>query len=183
MWHSPFKLYLYPVNAIERTEELLDPANIIETLRKIDFIGAKLSQNRYATGSKFVSLLTFMGCSPNIELEPQEKTPFCYIELITEENMKFFAGINIKAASCPECKAKITTIDKPSDAFLYCDYCKKALKKSRLNWRKTAFIAQYCIAVGNIYESEAIPNDQLLSALETVSQPKWKYAYIREAEG
>ncbi len=176
MWHSPYKLYLYP----ENRKPSVDFSSILLTLKDLDFIDSNIAERRYATGNNFISLLTFMGCSPNIELEPQADKPFCYIEINTDEKEKFYSGINIKAAVCPECKTKITHISNPADEKLHCPDCSNEFQISALNWRKTAFIAQSCIVVGNIYESEAIPNDQLLDALEKVSHSKWKYAYIRE---
>ncbi|GAA0425042.1 hypothetical protein GCM10009133_36970 [Cocleimonas flava] len=184
MWHSPYKLYLYPETIKQSTDEnekaIGDFSSISKTLKELDFIGTKQGERRYTTGKNFVSLLTFMGCSPNIELEPQENKPYCYIEIIIEKEAKFFSGINIKAATCPECKAKITDIANPAVENSVCTNCKKTFKTNRLNWRKTAFIAQYCIVIGNIYESEAIPNDQLLDALKATSLTEWRYAYIRE---
>ncbi len=177
MWHSPFKLYLYPKD----TKTSIEPSTVLQTIEDLGFIDRKIEKTRYSTGDNFVSLLTFMGCSPNIELEPQQDKPFCYIEINTNEKEKFYSGINIKAAVCPECKTRITHISNPTDEKTHCPDCNSEIQTNSLNWRKTAFIAQSCIAIGNIYESEAIPNDKLLDALETVGKSKWKYAYIREA--
>ena len=91
MWYSPYKLYLYP----ENTQVKIVPSSIVETLGKLDLIDREIEINRYATGDNFVSLLTFMGCSPNIELEPQQDKPFCYIEINLGKKEKFYSGINI----------------------------------------------------------------------------------------
>jgi len=149
-------------------------------LKELDFIDSKIRDKRYATGDNFVSLLTFMGCSPNIELEPQEDKPYCYIEINTNEKETFYSGTNLKAAVCPECKTKITQIPDATGEIVLCSNCNNDIQLRALNWRKTAFIAKSFVAIGNIYESEAIPNDQLLDALEEVSKSKWKYAYIRD---
>ena len=178
MWHSPFKLYLYP----ENSKSSIEFSSILQTLKDLEFIDSNIAEKRYATGDYFVSLITFMGCSPNIELEPQEDKPYCYIEINAGEKEKFYSGINLKAAVCPRCKTQITHISNPADEKSHCPNCNSELQTSALNWRRTAFIAKSCIAIGNIYESEAIPNDQLLDALEKVSQSRWKYAYIREAK-
>ena len=64
VWHSPFKLYLYPDNPkLEIDYKLLET-----TLEKQQFIGTEISKGRYGTGANFLSLLTFMGCSPDIEI-------------------------------------------------------------------------------------------------------------------
>lgn len=77
VWHSEFKLYLYP----EDPQFKINQKNVILLLHKLEFTGSKLSSIRYSTGDNFVSLLTFLGCSPNIELESQDDKPYCYIEI------------------------------------------------------------------------------------------------------
>ena len=168
MWHSEFKLYLYP----ENPQSQINQEKVILLLHKLELIGVKLSPERHATGNNFVSLLTFMGCSPNIELEPQEDKPYCYIEFESVQKQMFISGINTKYPKCPHCKEKLTE--------LICASCNKVIEASKLNWRKSAFVAKSWITIGNIYELEAIPSDQLLDALEAETDIKWKYAYIRE---
>jgi hypothetical protein len=178
VWHSPFKLYLYP----ESRFVIVDTKELKEQLKSQQFIGTKISKNRYSTGDKFLSLLTFMGCSPDIELEPQDDKPFCYIEIESSESTRFISGVNTKPAPCPKCRSAIKTIPKPDDGILRCPYCDFLIEVSKLNWRKSALLANSCIVIGNIYELEAVPNDELLLSLENLTSIKWKAAYIREKE-
>ncbi|MEE9310041.1 MAG: hypothetical protein V3U64_03395 [Cocleimonas sp.] len=168
MWHSDFKLYLYP----DKPDFQFDLITLEALLKKLELTGASLAKNRYAVGGSFLSLLTFMGCSPDIELEPQDDKPFCYIEIDSHENAQFISGKNTKYPPCPQCKSKLTNI--------VCSNCNEKINPAKLNWRKSAFIASSWIIIGNIYELEAIPNDQLLSALERETGVRWKPAYIRE---
>ena len=121
-----------------------------------------------------------MGCSPDIELDPHEDVPYCYIEVENSEELHFISGINTKAAPCPKCKNGIANIPNPGNTQLSCPGCGENVITSKLNWRKSAFLAKNWIRIGNIYEFEAVPNDQLLNTLETKTGEKWKYAYIRE---
>lgn len=164
---SEFKLYIYPNNP----DYLVDIVALASLLKKLEFTGRSLPQNRYATGENFLSLLTFMGCSPNIELEPQDDKPYCYIELGSATEPLFISGKNTKYPACPHCKSKL---DNPT-----CSNCNKAIDLAKLNWRKSAFVASSWITISNIYELEAIPSDQLLNALEKETGAKWKPAYIR----
>ena len=170
MWQAEFKLYLYP----NKIDYKLDATALISLLQNKNFIENKLSDIRYSTGNKFVSLLTFMGCSPDIELEPQANSPYCYIEIETGDKPQFISGTNIKKARCPHCKQDI---DHPKQ----CQHCKEILDPEKLNWRKTAFLASSWISIGNIYELEAVPNDQFLNTLAKETGVKWKPAYIRKA--
>lgn len=166
---SKFKLYLYP----EKPDYQVDLDVLISLLKKLRLVGNFLSRNHYATGGNFLSLLTFMGCSPNIELEPQDDKPYCTIEIDSSKHAQFISGKNTKFPPCPHCRSKL---DNPT-----CSNCNKPINPAKLNWRKSAFIASSWIIIGNIYELEAIPNDQLLNVLESETGVKWKYAYIRQS--
>jgi len=170
VWHSEFKFYLYP----EKSQHKIDSNSLEVFLKNLEFISNKLSAKRHATGGKFLSLLTFMGCSPNIELEPQDDKPYCYIEIESQNEPLFISGKNTKYPPCPHCKSALKS--------LTCSSCKKKIDPQNLNWRKSAFIASSWICIANIYELEAIPNDQLLNALEAETGVKWKPAYIRQEQ-
>jgi hypothetical protein len=166
---SEFKLYIYPNNP----DYQVDLVTLASLFEKIKLTGSLLSKNRYETGESFLSLLIFMGCSPNIELEPQDDKPYCYIEIDSLTEPQFISGKNTKYPNCPNCNEKLNA--------QLCSNCNETLDVTKLNWRKSAFIASSWICVGNIYELEAIPSDQLLNALEDETEVKWKAAYIRDA--
>ena len=193
MWNAEFNLYLYsesPCTPLDY-EALCSGIVKVDTLLRCEFIGDKIgrtaSRTRYQTGDKFLSLLSFMGCSPTIELEPQEDKPYCYIEI---ENAPaktvFISGKNLRKTTCPECKQRInhigelinTALDNKTD-LINCPHCHHPIPYHNINWRKTGFIAKDWVVVGNIYESEAVPGDNLLNCLEKVTGTSWKFAYIR----
>ncbi len=146
-------------------------------LKKINLLGDKLSEMHYAVGDNFLSHLTFMGCSPNIELEPQPDKAYCYIELESHKHSQFVAGINLKKARCTLCKGELLSVTEQA----VCPHCHKKLELEKINWRKSAFVAKIWITIGNIYELEAIPNDALLDILEKQTGVNWKFAYIRQS--
>jgi len=170
VWEAEFKLYLYPDNP----EYQIDVDRLTLQLKKNALLGKTLSPYRYATGEKFLSLFTFMGCSPNIELEPQDDKPYCYIEIESQNKPRFISGKNTKYPPCPHCKEKL------SDQI--CTNCNQSLDFTKVNWRKSAFISSSWICIGNIYELEAIPNDQLLNTLKSETGSTWKTAYIRDTQ-
>ncbi len=173
MWHSPYRLYLYP----DDPNYASNYHQLKSLLVKREFIDFEISDKRYATGKNFLSLLTFMGCSPNIELKPQNEKPYCYIEISTAKGVHFIKGENTKNALCVTCKEPLTD---PVRGKMICPNCNQTIDITKLNWRKSAFIASCWICIGNIYELEAVPNDQLLSALKNETGVKWKPAYIRQ---
>ena len=140
-------------------------------LKDLKLIDKKLSSKRYATGDDFLSLLTFMGCSPDIALEPQNDKPYCYVEINSLDLPQFISGKNTQYPPCPHCKEKL---ESPK-----CKSCHTTIDFTKLNWRKSAFVSRSWITIGNIYELEAIPSDQLLNALKNKTGVRWKPAYIR----
>jgi DNA-directed RNA polymerase subunit RPC12/RpoP len=187
MWNAEFNLYLYSESPCAPE----DYESLHNALLSCELIGEKISdtsaRTRYQTGEKFLSLLCFMGCSPNIELEPQDDKPYCYIELEnTQRGVKFISGKNLRKYQCPECKQKIENIGELINTALdnkiesiSCPHCNYGIHYKNINWRKTGFIANNWIVIGNIYESEAIPDGNLLSTLEKITGTRWKFAYIR----
>jgi len=167
---SEFILTIYP----DIPDYQGDTEQLVSLFKKCKLVGIALDNKRYATGEKFLSLLTFMGCSPNIELEPQDNKPYCYIELKTPSQMQFISGKNTKYPLCSQCKEKLKK--------LTCTKCDNRINPTIINWRKSAFVANCWIVIANIYELEAIPNDELLELLANETGIKWKYAYLRQAK-
>ncbi|MCK5810104.1 MAG: hypothetical protein KAH00_03400 [Cocleimonas sp.] len=186
MWHAEYRLYLYPVVR----DKPISASALKTALQAIEFISEPLESNnadRYKVGEAFLSLICFMGCSPNIESEPQENSPFCYVE-ITQESVEtyFIAGHNVKKINCHHCKEPQSKLAKnlleanqQSLLTQKCSVCGECIDPSKINWRKSAFTARSWVLIGNIYESEAVPDEKLLSTLKQVSGCEWEYAYVR----
>lgn len=77
MQFSTHQLLLFPA----QPDIALENGHLEACLRALDVLGQSLGEGRYATGDAFLSLLCFLGCSPDIELEPQADKPFCYLQL------------------------------------------------------------------------------------------------------
>jgi hypothetical protein len=163
----------------------LPQQQLIQLLNKINLLGKAETEQRFLVGERFLSLFCFMGCSPHIELYPQEHNqPYCYIEVAkTHAKTQCVISQSAKIPLCPHCKQALAPmvqqlqqrcVDKIS-----CPHCAKTLIPQQLNWRKTAFFAKTHIVIGNIYEAEALPDQQFLDYLEDKTQVIWKYAYIR----
>jgi hypothetical protein len=181
--NTEFTLMLYPVDSglmvdLAALKGHLDNLGLLgEPLCELGLNPNRLGDNHYAVGANFLSLFTFMGCSPVIELQPQADKPFCYMGLDSDTKPRFVSGSNLKKSRCTQCKNELQNVSKS----LSCSHCKKPLQLDKINWRKTAFLAKTWITIGNIYELEAIPNDELLDSLKHLTGVQWKPAYIRNA--
>ncbi len=172
---SEYKLMLYPAEP----DLVVDLNTLKKHLNHLKLLGMELTSslgnNHYAVGESFLSYFTFMGCSPDIELDPQPDKPFCYIALHSTSATQFVSGANLKKSRCTSCKNELKNVS----TTLLCPHCDNPLELDKINWRKSAFTAKTWITIGNIYELEAIPNDELLDSLKKLTGVQWKPAYIR----
>ena len=192
MFDSKSRLFIFPTNP----EDSVESDRLRQLLVKIGFLGGKDGYRdeenhhvlRFQTGDKFLLYICFLGCSPDIELEPQNDKPYIYIEISQPTDaVQFISGVNVKIPCCVRCKTTLTklpqlltTREKLTNIF-NCKQCDVLIDPYLLNWRKSAFFARTKFAVANIYESEAVPDDQLLTTLEKETGFSWKYAYVRSA--
>ncbi len=156
---------------------------LINTLVTADFLLMdNPKKNHYLLGDKFLSLITFLGCSPNINLVPVAGEQHCYISFITPtehaECLGFTQTVNPK---CPACTKRIanwkTSNWQGAGETCICDKCQSHHLYAELNWRQECGFARGGFEVHHIYPHEAIPTDQLLDLLGQFSDFKWNYCY------
>jgi len=182
------RLVLHP-----RNSEYAPPSwrVIIEALRDIGFISEAFGARPdlcYFAGEKFLQLVTFMGCSPAINLIPNDKntTESCYIQFkpIGDVVFRYTRQQEVRAL-CPQCGARVISWralvehwgnDLENTQFV-CEKCAVHDSIYHLRWREKAGFARLFIDVCNIYPQEGIPTDQLLALLERVTQQKWCYFF------
>ena len=161
----------------------VDNIYVVGTLRERGFIADRLDQRSselyFQCGDRFLSLITFLGCAPNIAFEPHDDgRAFCFIHMPAPAVLPVaHFGVNAKSALCPTCKYPVHAFDEVTE--ICCSHCGTPAQAWRLNWRKTACWARVVINVWNVFESEAVPGDQLLETLLSVSGVPWSYCYIR----
>lgn len=165
--------------------------DIIVELQKSGFIGSKwlgsesVSGQRYLIGESFLSLVTFLGCAPAIELEPNveqpESTEFCHIEFEALKNtVKFIRGSDHLISRCPHCRQRHANWESIPESLSYaCDKCEIETHLSKYDWKNSAGCGRFFISLHGIYPQEAIPTSSLLLVLEKVTGTKWGYFYIQ----
>ncbi len=188
-----YRLVLHPQDANYAPES---SGLIQEVLRDARFIGEACSivnsddtQQAFMVGEQFLQLLTFMGCSPNINLLPQHEgdRDFCHVVLSPVFVQPHFRSHERDVfARCPECGRRDTgwqaQIERwqadPSLNEYVCPHCDKSLSLYDLRWRQMGGFGRFFIDVFSIFPQEGIPTGNLLSALETASaaQP-WTYFF------
>ncbi len=189
-----YRLVLHPQNADYAPES---SGIIRKILHDSEFIGgpSRLPDSRTATaeqgflaGEQFLQLLTFMGCSPNINLAPRYEgdRDYCHIVLSPiYAQVRFRSHAQDVFARCPECGRRDT--DWPAlierwqtDTFLkkyVCPYCDKRMSLYDLGWRQLAGFGRFFIEVFSIFPQEGIPSGHLLSVLENACAQPWTYFF------
>ena len=174
------------------------PASFIEieqALQQVGLIGQPWgddSQHRYLIGERFLSLVTFLGCAPAIELDPPAcgDAEFCHVG-ISEiySTPQFLADSQDVLPRCPHCRKRYegwqSAINswRTDPAFqAQCPACHKTMSPMEFDWRQSAGFGHFFVSIYNIYPREAIPTEALLLALGKTTNQTWDYFYIREAD-
>lgn len=146
----------------------------------------------FLTGEQFLSLITFLGCSPAIELTPTDPPGaglenLCHIRLHGPlPRPILMLGGNSVTPRCPVCRNPLSVdpaVAGRGDAVpeLLCEACGQTTPASALNWRRSAAWGRYFLEIRGIYPSEAVPTDALLGILEDHCGFPWRYAYLYDA--
>lgn len=173
---SSHYLVLYPLNAEWGVASLGTPP--LDMLRKalenIGFLGEARQPGEFQTGTEYLSLVTYLGCSPQIsmgEAEAATRIYLCGVEPIPRLN----AGANIKPPRCKDCRQPLALTEVKLQPQT-CPHCHQPL---RLDWRRSAAQGRVFIEISNVYESEAVPGEALLECLHAATGVPWDYCYIR----
>jgi hypothetical protein len=145
-------------------------------------------KHQYMAGERFLDLIAFLGCSPNIKLEPdKEHQSFCHINIVVNqgESILFKQGRQTTPPRCPGCRKPfrawrtlITPVTRPDESKWRCPDCGWDALPWQYNWRKTAGFGRCFIEITDIYPKEALPQANLLEALAQQYSMNWTWFYI-----
>jgi hypothetical protein len=184
------RLVLTPEDPYLKPEE---PARIPALLREIGFIGDRLtdSDNRYLLGDSFMQLVTFMGCSPNIRLNPGEPgQPFCHLAIDgPSERPRLLQGRNTTPPRCAGCRKRLegwqtifeTWQQETPGWQASCPHCGHFQDPATYDFRQSAGCGSLFLLVENIFPQEAIPSPALLHRLQAITDNRpWRYFYLQD---
>ena len=179
----PF-LYLHPANPIWQ------PAghnSVLDTLRDAGLIGpptARTDTDEFLAGDRFMERVMFLGCSPQLVLEPSQVgdgQQLCSIRLRRYKEVRFLCSTRHLAVRCDGCRAHARLSDPElHDAVYRCEKCGRESLYSDLDWRQGAGFGCFFIEINGVYPHEAVPSDALLNGLGVVSNCCWKYFYMQD---
>lgn len=152
----------------------------------------------YPVGDRFLQLVSFLGCSPMIELAPPADTAlldtavaeasFCHATLSCMPAMQFRADPQTRPPRCPQCGQAEPDWEthirqwraNPAQTQWTCKACDYHGELTGWDFRKNAGFGKVFVEIRGIYPSEAVPGDALLNTLRTVTGNPWHYMYIKE---
>ena len=165
-----------------------DDVSLGQFLQSIELIGEPYqNQSRFLAGDRFLELVAFMGCSPDIRFEPgDDSSSFCSIQLQPHTNtIEFHCGDHAHTPRCTRCRAPVGNWqdkiaewkNQGADSLWACRNCKHAASPWEFNWRKSAGFGRCFIQINDIFPKEAIPQQQLLDKLNSHYGVSWHYFY------
>lgn len=168
---------------------------LLHSLEKLEFLGTQFlldERTHYHTGPAFLDHISFLGCSPAIELNaPVEHAEgaaragqFCHLYLHAATRLP---RLRIKPGQRPRCRQCHTEIElEPlvtqitSISALNCPGCGREIGAGRLNWRQSGAMARIFLDIWGIHSAEAVPGDRLLQQLEHTTGGRWDFFYIED---
>lgn len=155
---------------------------LTEPLARHGLIGDQTSAgNSYWPGDAFLELVMFLGCSPQVALNPQQaaeghSVPSIHFHIYPET--RFLAAERRSAARCRKCRATVEAGQAIGwDEDVCCPECGDQAKGVELDWRQSAGYGRCFVEIQGIYAQEAVPADKLLSILSACSGDDWRYFY------
>lgn len=172
----------------ENPQQEVQPKKIIEALTETQFVqNREFQHNHYLPGENFLSLITFLGCSPNINLSPDDGDQHCYIALLeTFPEEKCLGYTHTANPKCPACTKRINNWQQgnwlQSGAICICDKCQSQTTYANLNWKQECGFARGGFFIQHIYPHEAVPGEKILNALKNKTGFNWTYCYANNSD-
>jgi hypothetical protein len=156
-----------------------------EVLGELGCIAGPLTGGGFAVGQAFLQLVTFAGCSPHLVFTPPApgSRDFCHLELLGPYRAaRMYTGPHTAGPRCPHCNARLRAWQAMREAWQAgsawpCPACGQAATVERWRWRRQAAFGRLLIVVRQVFPSEGVPSDRLLTALAQATGTTWDYAW------
>jgi hypothetical protein len=139
-----------------------------------------------------MQLVSFMGCSPFIQMEPnREGEPFCHLWIDgPHPRPVFMRGRNTGSPRCEACRKRIPEWQPliepwsadPANYLAVCPHCGHRQNPASYDWRQSAGSGRLFFCIENIFPNEAIPSPELLKTLGSNGPQRepWRFFYIQD---
>lgn len=176
---------LFPALAIyvASPDTPLDQRALRAKLVSMGFLGEPLAKNSFLSGKRFFDHISFIGCAPNLPLTPEEGNDYLSIVILALDEPALFLSEKVRPVSCAACNGKIEDwveyIILDNAPVLACPQCQEATLIQNLHFRKRACFSRTIIQILPIFESEAVPADSFINALNAEFDARFEIAFIQ----
>jgi hypothetical protein len=174
-------LLLHPDEPGWVPEDRLDFVTLLGEVGLIDAPTGAADTNDFWLGRHFLTLVMFLGCSPNIVIRPQnaaEGQPVSRLHYHLYRDTRFLSGRKSPSARCPHCRAPADgVVPSAPDRPFSCPQCGRVSAACVLDWRQSAGFGRCFLEITGIYPHEAVPSDRLMETLRGYSGSVWRYFY------
>jgi len=156
---------------------------IKQLLTDMGLLANEFEHNSYYAGEHFISLVIFLGCSPNIQLSPEDGDAFCYIKMSdVSSHGQHLGHCQSVIPKCPNCKSKITDWKntdnwQAASSEITCNDCNTRSDLADLKWRQQGGYGRFSISIANIHPHEAVPAEKIFQNLKNMTGFEWTYFY------
>jgi hypothetical protein len=165
---------------------------LVARLVDLGLIGAAYGHTpgTYLAGPRFLQLITFLGCSPHLQLQPPRdgSEDFCHIRVRGPfESARLLSADNTRPPRCPACGKGLTQWRELepdwsqgiSESEILCHSCGQRASPADLNWRRKAGFGLYFIEISGVFPEEAVPLPALMDCLRG-NGADWRYFYLQQ---
>jgi len=162
-----------------------DLTALITPLHELGLISTSPGEGQngtYRAGESFLALVMFLGCSPQVQLDPRSAAdgqPVCSIHFHACPEVMFVSAAKKPAARCRHCRTQVRDERQTTMGMKFtCEQCGEVSEAIDLDWRQSAGFGRCFVEIAGIYPQEAVPSDKLLNALASCSGGGWHYFFV-----
>lgn len=180
MTDQPPTLLLIPDGSRPRP----DPSLTQQALHGLGMIDEVLTAPGYfGVGEHFIDHVSFLGCSPDLRLEPEaDDNPgdagFIHVSLNhLDGELLYRQGRNPRPPLCPACRKPVKNIQNVTVPYT-CMHCDAVNDPVDLVWRDGEVVSLDSIDIIGIFPREGVPTDNFMTELARMTGIKWRYLYL-----
>ncbi|MEI6412956.1 MAG: hypothetical protein WCP34_01690 [Pseudomonadota bacterium] len=169
-----------------------DLPGLLDGLARIGLTGARLtgetdSETAWSLGERFLTLVTFLGCSPFVRIEPPSpgSRAFCHVRALgpwaaPRAWISRLAG----APRCPACRKRYPSVTPHFDPnlSLTCP-CGRIAPLWQWDFKDRGGFGRWLLSLEDIFPNEALPGDELMTFLANQTGSSWRFFYLPPGGG
>ncbi len=168
------------------------PDRVLALLRARRLLGEPLplaGETRHLCGPALLEEVTFLGCSPHIELDPPAgESPasaalagrFCHwrlTPLYPEPRLRLDPQASPR---CPACGTSLPSPTLDGAGRLRCPVCGHDSPPEAWRWKQRGACARFFLELVGVHAGEAVPGEALLAGLAELTGGRWDFAFVRD---